>query len=40
MEAPNANDRLALFQSQVNQMPLDATVDLGMKNILRRYKLN
>jgi ATP-dependent 26S proteasome regulatory subunit len=29
MEPPNAADRYALFQAQINKMPLDDTVDIG-----------
>lgn len=38
MEAPNAKDRLALFQAQVDKMPLDETVDLGsLANMTNGY---
>jgi hypothetical protein len=29
MEPPNATDRYALFQAQINKMPLDDTVNIG-----------
>jgi ATP-dependent 26S proteasome regulatory subunit len=32
MEPPNATDRYALFQAQINKMPLDSSVDIGKNN--------
>lgn len=29
MEPPNAEDRYALFKTQISKMPLDETVDIG-----------
>lgn len=38
MDPPNAEDRQALFQAQLNKMPLDGAVDIGNNRVSFFFK--